>query len=964
MQDHTITADRDTSRQAISISLLLILSSLLVILPSTGPTGFGPSNHEEGGTLGYGPVPFAASGNSSLDLIITDEQGAPVLGSTVSLLDGWTDLRISGPTVVSGSRLVIDDLPAGPMRVHVTQTAYASAYAIINLTADDTVNPTISLVPLDSTLQVTTDASATLTLALDGHTEPVTGTADIGGIASLPTTNNGTGWLLTESGAGSTLSEWAGEGNLTVTNNGSLQLFGWPGNASDSGLLKIEHYPSGWWELVPWSSELSHNLPRVGAGEWRIYNVENGIRIGEALVVNDSAQANVTSLISQNLSGFGTPAWGGSVTLNMTEAPVEGSPVNFTWDASYQLPADFGIALLPERSRGLGSQIDRFLGDNDGNFEPSEEAILAMMRDFLPWAESNHMVLFDESPLTGEVDVFGQSFTQQPNNPGMSEQGWSESADLTGKVGFGTTRMFSFPVRGDAIEAIPITVNLPTGWEVRYSPQIDLLTGTPASFTLNRSQSPSTGMWTVTIGSNQPPIASGGLQNHTGLSIPLDGNVTFESTCTDSGIGSLSHFWEAKYNGTVLNSGVGQTHTLVPENTGFSHGNVMNVTLTCMDWAGANSTWQGEFYVDGEPPTTIISAAEVTSIETEEPWLHDLNNESEFSLRAGSFFSAETNSTDDSGAPIQVIWRSNKTEGWEYNEPWFVDQFNQGDDVNWMHMGVDERHQQRELTVYSLEMELIDEAGNSVTKGWNVTINDATPPTITAEVYVGGFPIGPLNKARPDSDVTVNLTRSFDDIDAVHLLTWNVTLDGEVILENADWLTAKFLTLPQMTVGEHDLRIYAWDSKENTRELVTNPVVHPLLPADIEVLSVEVDGEAIVGEEGLLKVKIRNSGANPAVMRFCYLDQCSENWTSGAATSLANSETSYPLTVTSYEKGAIQVLVNWTDPDSEAWGEVVVDAGVSAKSKSSDTVNLLFFMAIIGGAVWWLLKGRDDKTPF
>jgi len=42
----------------------------------------------------------------------------------------------------------------------------------------------------------------------------------------------------------------------------------------------------------------------------------------------------------------------------------------------------------------------------------------------------------------------------------------------------------------------------------------------------------------------------------------------------------------------------------------------------------------------------------------------------------------------------------------------------------------------------------------------------------------------------------------------------------------------------------------------------------------------------------------------------------------------------------------------------------VVDAGVSAKSKSSDTVNLLFFMAIIGGAVWWLLKGRDDKTPF
>jgi hypothetical protein len=403
---------------------------------------------------------------------------------------------------------------------------------------------------------------------------------------------------------------------------------------------------------------------------------------------------------------------------------------------------------------------------------------------------------------------------------------------------------------------------------------------------------------------------------------------------------------------------------LVPSSTGFSHGEVMNMTLICTDWAGANSTWNGEFYVDGEPPSATISAVEDHSVAGEPPWFHDLNNESDFSLRAGSYFSAETNATDDSGAPIQVIWRSNKTEGWEYNEPWFVDQFNQGDDVNWMHMGVDERHEQRELTVYSLEMELIDEAGNSVTKGWNITITDATPPTITAEIFVGSYPIGPLNVARPDSDITVNMTFSFDDIDAIHLLTWNVTLDGVEILKDADWPTVRFFSLPQMTVGEHDLRFYAWDSKGNTRELVTNPVVHPLVPANITVLSVEVEGEAIIGEEGLLKVMVSNSGATPAVMTFCYLDQCSQNWTSGSATSQANSNTSYPLTVTSYESGPIQVVVTWTDAENGVGGEVVVDAGVSPKTKYSDTINLLFFMGIIGGAVWWLLRGKSEKTPF
>jgi hypothetical protein len=952
-------------RSAMLLSVLLILTSLAAILPATMPDLIGPSTqtaHQEGGVLGYGPVPFAASGDASLDVIITDDQGLPVLGSSIEVFDGWTDLRVAGPTVVVGSRLVIDDLPAGPMRIHATHTAYASAFSTISLTSGVT-NTTIPLVPLDATLQVSTDAGATLTLELDSHIEAVTGSTDSGGNASLPTPTNGSGWLLVESGMGATLTNWAGEGNLSVNTNGTLQLFGWPGNASDSGLLRIEHHPSGWWELVPWSSELTHNLPRVGAGEWRIYNVESGIRIGQPLILSDGSSGNVTSLISGNGSS-GQPAWGGGVTLNMTEAPLTGSPVNFTWTGSYELPADFGSALLPERSRGLASQIDLYLGDGNGVLNSTEEVAWAMFRDSLPWAESNHMVLFDESPLTGSVDLFGQSFSQLPNTPGLNEQGWSESADLTGEVGFGTTRMFSFPVRGDAIEAIPITVNLPAGWEVRYSPQIELLGGTPASFTLNRSQSPTTGMWTVTIGSNQPPVASGGLYNHTGLSIPLDGEVTLESTCTDSGIGSLTHFWEARHNGTILDSGFGLTHALVPNSTGFSHGEVMNVTLICTDWAGANSTWNGEFYVDGEPPSATISAVEDHSVVGEPLWFHDLNNESDFSLRAGSYFSAETNATDDSGAPIQVIWRSNKTEGWEYNEPWFVDQFNQGDDVNWMHMGVDERHEQRELTVYSLEMELIDEAGNSVTKGWNVTITDATPPTITAEIFVGSYPIGPLNVARPDSDITVNMSFSFDDIDAIHLLTWNVTLDGVEILKDADWPTARFFSLPQMTVGEHDLRFFAWDSKGNTRELLTNPVVHPLVPANITVLSVEVEGEAIVGEEGLLKVMVSNSGATPAVMTFCYLDQCSQNWTSGSATSQANSNTSYPLTVTSYESGPIQVVVTWTDVENGVGGEVVVDAGVSPKTKYSDTINLLFFMGIIGGAVWWLLRGKSEKTPF
>ncbi len=143
-------------RSAMLLSVLLILASLAAIHPAT------QTPHQEGGILGHGPAPFAASGDASLDVIITDDQGLPILGSSIEVFDGWTDIRVAGPIVVAGSRLVIDELPAGPMRIHATHTPYASAFSTISLTSGVT-NTTISLIPLDATLQVSTDAVATLT---------------------------------------------------------------------------------------------------------------------------------------------------------------------------------------------------------------------------------------------------------------------------------------------------------------------------------------------------------------------------------------------------------------------------------------------------------------------------------------------------------------------------------------------------------------------------------------------------------------------------------------------------------------------------------------------------------------------------------------------------------------------------------------------------------------------------------
>ncbi len=900
---------------------------------------------------------------ASLDLSILDTNLDGITGADVTIINAWTDLIVSGPTTMSASREIFSNLPEGPIRIEVTHSNYTNGATVINLTRNELVEESILLTMLDSNLNLSGHPLSTVSLTLSGTHDEIQTTLNGNGIGELNVPSSGEGWIITTLGANQSLTYWGGEGNISLQNNGTMRVIGLHSDENESGTLRIEHHPSGYWNLIGWNGEVDVALPRSSEGEWKIFNSENGLRIGQPMTTNDTSEVNITALLNDQ-SVWASPEWGGHGYLNMTSAPDLGEPFNVTWEADFNIPMDFGSPLLSHRSRGLTQQIDSLFGNNNGELSGMELMGFSTFHQEHMWAESSHLFLFDESPLSGLVER--DSFSISQNTViGAGYYSWSESAILTGHATFGSSRMFWFPVRGDAIEAIPITVNLPPNWEVRYSPQIELISGGQGSFTLNRSLSPTVGMWTVTIGPNQAPVANAHIHNQTGSSIALNDDSTIVSDCSDSGVSTLDNNWEFRRNGYFHGSGENDSHTFSPNNLSYYHGDILNVTLVCIDWNGEISRWWGEFYVDGQAPMASLNVSEDPIVDF--PTLYyDLEGIDAFEVRAGSSVTMIANATDDSGEVVQVIWRSNKSEGWEHHDFRFEDSFNQGNNVNWLHMDIDERHNQRELTIYSLEMELIDGAGNSNYTHWDVTILDATPPVITAEVMVDGLPIGPLNPAKLESEISINLTRSFDDIDAIENIVWAVFLDNQSIIENGSWEATRVFSLPSMSVGTHELRIFASDSSGNIREVISNPIVEPQIAAEVSGIEIDVLGDSVIGEPGTILVTLQNIGSTNSELTICYFDQCKGSLNSGIATHEGPSIITFPLEVNEFEAGKIRLEIQWLDQATGIGGNFTMGSEITPHSQWGDDADIITGTIVIVTMAYLISRNRNKKSdsPF
>ena len=554
------------------------------------------------------------------------------------------------------------------------------------------------------------------------------------------------------------------------------------------------------------------------------------------------------------------------------------SNISATWVTNISLRDDYGVDLLPDRALGVRAQIDQHLGDGDGWLSIPEiadfvslvedarnltdsESLGCCVVDYLPLQMSKGMEIIVIPPANGSVESNGS-------------WGWMESAELSGVTDSRTTRILDVPRVGGVLEEVPLRIILPDQWELRYSAMQSVIEGSPGDFTVFRHQAPVASDIRITLGENMPPNAIA--ERKTGNSlIPLSIPTEYTGVCTDSVFDDTQQWWTVHRNGTMVIHSYETNLVFTAADAGFLDGEIATVNLHCMDEFSVSSTMVEDILIDGSNPTweatfEIQVDGNTTVLDSEQTHIE---------VTSGSEFYFTFSTSDSSGLPVSIDITSDKSAGWrhtgsDYLE--FMDRFFQGEQVNGMHLNVTDRHQAKEPSEYNLSLTITDDASNTVTREWTIIISDGSGPTIIPNIISNGTPISPESPARAGEDITLSLTESFDDLDAIDDLSWEVRVDGQVIVETDLWSEVEKLPLPLHEPATYLIHIIAWDSVDNMEQISFGLAVSPALGVFPSVLDHHVIGDLVEGEVINIIVTMGNTGADIGSGVLCSGTVCSD----------------------------------------------------------------------------------------
>lgn len=579
----------------------------------------------------------------------------------------------------------------------------------------------------------------------------------------------------------------------------------------------------------------------------------------------------------------------GHSKLSFIEPLSPNSGVNATWELQISIGENYGTDLLPNQSFGIRTQIDRYLGDDDGNLTVNETSSFSqLLLSARSWNNSElaGCCIFDYGllVLSSPLDV---SITPPPPGPVLSENesrwGWAESADLVASTDQRSTRLLDLPRTGSIVEEIPLIVSLQTPWELKFSAMQEIITGDPSNFSVQRSDSPVYSTIRIAIGQNDPPDVNVNRTGGNSISVPLDSPLSFFSECQDSVLENPQYEWGFSNNGTVVGSVSGtQTKneemvtTIIPSSLGFLSSDVLSAEINCRDSHGSSSTWYQSVIVDGENPTYEIRLTEITNsgVEIE----HNVSDDI-LKIRQDSELYVDIIATDSSNLPVSITVTSNKSQGWRQfsnDELHFSTSFTQGSQVNGMHMPVEERHLQRENTLWNVMLNVSDEAGNTVEKTWEVLVEDSSAPVVMPSLFVNSDVMAPSNPPRLGDNLTLFLSDSFDDLDSIDDTMWTISVDGEIYVQDSNWSTAEKTLLPPLEIGGHTINIQAEDSSSNSGNLSFQFSIEPPLGFSIEVTDTSLSEKPEIGNSVIVTVFAKNSYSSVGSARLCHLTKCSD----------------------------------------------------------------------------------------
>ena len=673
----------------------------------------------------------------------------------------------------------------------------------------------------------------------------------------------------------------------------------------------------------------------------------------------------------------------GQATLSLTGDLLPDSQVNATWNLEIVIPEEYGTDLLPNQSIGIRSQIDNHIGNSDGNITESEISdFTELLTNARSWTNSEvaGCCMFDYSQLTllSPVTVFVYPPSVGPvisTSPGT--WGWSESAELMANTDLRMTRLLDLPRTGSLIEEVPLVISIQEPWEFRFSAMQEIISGEPGSFTVLRAESPVYSTIRIAIGENFPPSVTVSRSGGMSISAPLDGMIYFISECEDSILETPTFIWRLSNNGTILNSSVGEYDSygravipVNPAHNGYLSGDILSAELTCVDSFGTFSPWYESIIIDGQNPSYDITFTEITSegIEVQ-------RNESEHSMiiRSDSELFVDVITSDNSNLPVSVHVVSNKSQGWRHfsnDELYFSAVFNQGDQVNGMHLPVDERHLEKANSHWQLLLNVTDEAGNTVKRTWDIIVEDSAGPVIIPHITANSTRVSPSEPAREGDNILLTLTESFDDLDSILNTLWTITINGDQKYTNVSWTEAEKIELSNLGVGIHSMEILATDSLRNSADISFQFSIEPKGGFNLEIIQTEISGDQIIGNTINFRASINNHQSSVGSARACYAETCSAYVMIPAATSSSSGYFELDLDVQPLETGPLDIRIEWIGNEDRESGTLNLNQSIMVSEQNDEVsdyqvqaffavLSVLAILIFLANRLW----GKESMRP-
>ena len=673
----------------------------------------------------------------------------------------------------------------------------------------------------------------------------------------------------------------------------------------------------------------------------------------------------------------------GQATLSLTGDLLPDSQINATWNLEIGIPEEYGTDLLPNQSTGIRLQIDNHLGNSDGNITESEISdFIQLLTNARTWTNSEvaGCCMFDytELALLSPVTVIVSPPSVGPVISTSSETwGWSESAELMATTDLRTTRLLDLPRTGSLIEEVPLVISIQEPWEFRFSAMQEIISGEPGSFTVLRAESPVYSTIRIAIGENSPPSVTVSRSGGTSISAPLNGTIHFTSECEDSMLETPSFNWRLSNNGTILNSSDGEYDSdgrvvisVNPAQNGYLSGDILSADLTCIDSFGSSSSWYENIIIDGQNPSYDIRFTEITS-----EGIEIQRNESEHSMiiRSDSELFVDVITSDNSNLPVSVQVVSNKSQGWRHfsnDELYFSAVFNQGEQVNGMHLSVDERHQERTNSHWELILNVTDEAGNTVKRTWDIIVEDSAGPVIIPYITANSTRVGPSEPAREGDNILLTLTESFDDLDNILNTLWTVTINGDQKHTNASWMEAEKIEFSDLGIGIHYVEILATDSLGNSADISFQFSIEPKEGFNLEIIQTDISGDQLIGNTINFRASINNYQSSVGSARACYADTCSAYVMIPGATSSSPGYFEIDADIQLLETGPLDIRIEWIGNEDGESGTLNLNQSIMVSEQDDEgsdyqaqaffaVLSVLVILIFLANRLW----GKESMRP-